>query len=186
MATIAFCVSFDDTALTVALNFGPSDEATDALTIGATFWKPVTCFGSARTVYFEFVPSGGSVENTSAASSWPPSSSVYAEIPASGTNCTFVSPYDFLYPTRHVLRVLHSGKAPNLKLPTFFRSPIDFKPYFFAVTVVPAECAGRAKAAASNPMTIATPREIANAALAARLVCLRITRSPSCEGRRGH
>jgi hypothetical protein len=23
------------------------------LTIGATFWKPVTCFGSASTVYFE-------------------------------------------------------------------------------------------------------------------------------------
>ena len=67
MATIAFCVNFADTAFTVVVNFAPSDVTTVVLTIGAAFWKPVTCFGSASTVYFEPLPSGGSVENTSAA-----------------------------------------------------------------------------------------------------------------------
>ena len=53
-------------------------------------------------------------------------------------------------------------------------------PKFFVprTTVVPADCAGRANAAANKPITIATPREIANAALAARRVCLRITSTP--------
>ena len=37
-----------------------------------------------------------------------------------------------------MLRVLHSGKPPSLKLPAFFRSPIDFSPYFFAVAFVTA------------------------------------------------
>ena len=43
--------------------------------------------------------------------------------------------------------------------------------------------AGRAKAAANKPMTIATPREIAKAALAARRVCFRITATPFVEFR---
>src|SRR4051812_20391742 len=138
MATIAFCVSLAETAFTVAVNFVPRAVTTDVLTIGATFWKPVTCFGSARTVYFEFLPSGGAVENTAAARICPVSSNWYAEMPPRGTHCTFRSPHDRLLPTRHVFRVLHSGKAPNLKLPTFFRSPIDFSPYFFAVAFVTA------------------------------------------------
>ena len=50
---IAGCVSFAETALTVLVNFAPSAVTTDVLTIGATFWNPVTCFGSASTVYFE-------------------------------------------------------------------------------------------------------------------------------------
>src|SRR2546421_5184653 len=53
-------------------------------------------------------------------------------------------------------------------------------PKFFVprTTVVPAECAGRANAAANKPIRIATPSEIANAAFAARRVCLRITSTP--------
>ena len=74
IATIAGRVSFAETALTVFVKFEPSAVATEVLTIGATFWKPVTCFGSASTVYFEALPSGGSVENTSAASTLPASS----------------------------------------------------------------------------------------------------------------
>ena len=50
---IACSVSFAETAFTVEVNFEPSAVATEVLTIGATFWKPVTCFGSASTVYFE-------------------------------------------------------------------------------------------------------------------------------------
>src|SRR5262249_23015001 len=111
---------------------------TDVFTIGTTFWKPVTCFGSASTVYFEFLPSGGSVEKTSAACTLPWSSRVYAEIEASGTKVTALIPYCFLYPTRHVLRVWHSGNAANLKLPTFFRSGIDLRRYFLAVALVTA------------------------------------------------
>ena len=49
------------------------------------------------------------------------------------------------------------------------------------MTVGDADCAGRAKAAANKPMTIATPSEIAKAALAARRVCLRITTTPFLE-----
>src|SRR5262249_7003800 len=71
IATIASCVSFPDSALTVSANFEPACWATDVFTIGTTFWKPVTCFGSASTVYFEFLPSGGSVEETSAACPFP-------------------------------------------------------------------------------------------------------------------
>ncbi len=96
MATIASCDSFADTALTVLVNFEPSDVVTEALTIGATFWKPVTCFGSASTVYFEPLPSGGSVENTSAASTEPASRAAYAEMPARGVNVAFVIPYCFV------------------------------------------------------------------------------------------
>ena len=96
IATIAFSDSFAETAFTVLVNFEPSAFATEVLTIGATFWNPVTCFGSASTVYFEPLPSGGSVENTSAASTWPPSSAAYAEIPASGVNVAFLMPYCFV------------------------------------------------------------------------------------------
>ena len=79
-------------AFTVEVNFEPRAVATDVLTIGATFWKPVTCFGSARTVYFEFLPSGGSVEKTAAASALPESSAAYGLIPASGMKSAFVTP----------------------------------------------------------------------------------------------
>src|SRR5438128_11718282 len=96
IARIAFCVSFADTALTVFANVGPAACATLALTIGATFWNPVTCFGSASTVYFDGLASGGSVEKTSAASTLPASSAAYAEIPASGRNVAVVMPYCFL------------------------------------------------------------------------------------------
>ena len=49
---------------------------------------------------------------------------------------------------------------------------------FVAITIVgPALDAGRA-VPANRPRMIATPREIANAALAALLVCLRITGTP--------
>ena len=71
---IAGSVNFADTAFTVVVNFDPSAAATDVFTIGATFWKPVTCFGSVSSVYFEGFASGGSVENTSAASTLPASS----------------------------------------------------------------------------------------------------------------
>ena len=74
MAMIAGRVSFDDTAFTVFAKVEPSWFRIDVLTIGATFWKPVTCLGSVSTVYFEGVKSGGSVENTSAASTVPESS----------------------------------------------------------------------------------------------------------------
>jgi hypothetical protein len=96
MATIAGIVSFADTAFTVFVNFGPRAVATDDFTIGATFWKPVTCFGSASTVYFEPLPSGGSVENPSPAWIVPASSAAYTEMPDSGTNETCVRPYCFL------------------------------------------------------------------------------------------
>ena len=56
------------------MNSAPAAFATEVFTIGATFWKPPMCFGSASTVYFEPLPSGGSVENTSAASTLPASS----------------------------------------------------------------------------------------------------------------
>ena len=59
-------------------------------------------------------------------------------MPASGRNDAFVSPYCFVYPMKQVLRVLHSGKPPSLKLPAFLRSPIDFRPYFVAVAFVTA------------------------------------------------
>ena len=59
-------------------------------------------------------------------------------MPASGTNDAFVTPYVFVSPRKHVGRVLHSGKPPNLKLPTFFRSATVFSPYFFAVAFVTA------------------------------------------------
>src|SRR3954454_3187549 len=118
IATIAFCDSFAETALTVPVKLEPADCATEVFTIGTTFWKPVTCFGSASTVYFEPFPSGGSVENTSAASTLPESSAAYAEMP-SGTNVTFFRPYCFVYPRKQVFRVLHSGKPPSLKLGTF-------------------------------------------------------------------
>ena len=39
---------------------------------------------------------------------------------------------------KHVFRVLHSGNPPNLKLPAFFRSLIDFSENFFAVVFVTA------------------------------------------------
>src|SRR5262249_60392698 len=42
IATIASCVSFPDSALTVSANFEPACWATDVFTIGTTFWKPVT------------------------------------------------------------------------------------------------------------------------------------------------
>ena len=96
IATIAGIVSFAETAFTVFVNVGPAAVATDVLTIGATFWKPVTCFGSASTVYFEGLPSGGSVENPSPAWIVPASSAAYTEMPDSGTNDTFVRPYCFL------------------------------------------------------------------------------------------
>src|SRR5262249_51271902 len=96
IATIASSVSFAETAFTVEVNFEPSAFATDVFTIGVTFWNPVTCFGSARTVYFEPLPSGGSVENTSAASTLPASSAAYAEMPASGRNDAFDTPYCFV------------------------------------------------------------------------------------------
>ena len=73
MARIAGRVSFAETALTVFVKFEPAAWATEALTIGATFWKPVMCFGSVSTVYFDGAASGGSVENTSAASTEPES-----------------------------------------------------------------------------------------------------------------
>jgi hypothetical protein len=44
------------------------------------------------TVYFDGFASGGSVENTSAASTLPASSAAYAEIPASGTKLTLYRP----------------------------------------------------------------------------------------------
>src|SRR5581483_1096878 len=88
IAIIAGSVSLAETALTVLANVEPAACATDVLTIGATFWKPVTCFGSASTVYFDGLLSGGSVENTSAACTLFWSSSVYAEIDASGTKVT--------------------------------------------------------------------------------------------------
>ena len=48
MATIAGNDSVFETAFTVLVNFEPSCCASDVLTIGATFWKPVTCaFGSS-------------------------------------------------------------------------------------------------------------------------------------------
>ena len=51
--------------------------------------------------------------------------------------------------------------------------------FLVPMTIVgPADWAGRAKAAANKPRTIATPSEIANAALAALRVCLRITATP--------
>ena len=74
IARIACRVSFAETAFTVFVKFEPAALATDVLTIGATFWKPVMCFGSASTVYFDGLPSGGSVEKTSAASTVPESS----------------------------------------------------------------------------------------------------------------
>ncbi len=58
-----------------------------------------------------------------------------------------------------------------------------FVPMMMVGLAVDFACAGRAKTAANKPMTIATPREIANAALAARLVCLRITAAPFESGR---
>src|SRR5215470_12285166 len=59
-ARIAGSVSFAETAFTVLVNFDPSVLTIGVLTIGATFWKPVTCFGSASTVYFDGFASGGS------------------------------------------------------------------------------------------------------------------------------
>ena len=47
------------------------------------------------------------------------------------------------------------------------------------MTFVPADWAGRAKTAANKPMTIATPREIANAALAARFCACESLQLPS-------
>ena len=66
-------MSLAETALTVLVKLAPAALATEAVTIGATFWKPVMCFGSVSTVYFEGAASGGSVENTSAASTDPES-----------------------------------------------------------------------------------------------------------------
>ena len=45
MARIAGSVSLAETALTVVAKLEPAAVATDALTIGATFWKPVMCLG---------------------------------------------------------------------------------------------------------------------------------------------
>jgi len=128
IATIESWVSFADTAFTVVVNFEPSEVTTDVLTIGAAFWKPVTCFGSASTVYLEPLPSGGSVEKTSAARMLPLSSAAYAEIPASGTNCTWVSHTASGSRRGTSCASCHSGNAPNLKLPTFFRSPNRLQP----------------------------------------------------------
>src|SRR5581483_9198910 len=96
IAIIAASVSFAETALTVLAKDEPAACATDVLTIGATFWNPVKCFGSASTVYFEGLLSGGSVEKTSAARAFFSSSSVYAEIDAAGTNVTLPMSYSFL------------------------------------------------------------------------------------------
>ena len=96
------------------------------------------CFVSVSTVYLDGAFSGGSVEKTSAPSTFPASSAAYDEIPASGTNVAFVSPYCFCRPTKQVFRVLHSGRPPNLNAPTFFMSEIVFRPYFFAVAFVTA------------------------------------------------
>ena len=74
IAIIAGVVSLADTAFTVVMNVGPAAWSTEVVTSGVTFWNPVTCFGSASTVYFEGLASGGSVENTSAASTSPLSS----------------------------------------------------------------------------------------------------------------
>src|SRR6266550_6136210 len=61
--------------------------------------------------------------------------------------------------------------------------------FFVPIKIVgPALAAGRAEPA-NRPRTIATPREIANAALAALRVCLRITGAPFGTGggqQRGH
>src|SRR6476646_2824029 len=116
MAIMAFSVSFAETAFTVCVNFEPSAFATDVLTSGATFWKPVTCFGSASTVYFDGFASGGSVEKTSAARNLFESSPGYRS--CVGTNDTFFRPYAFLYPTRHVERVPHCGYPRTLQAPT--------------------------------------------------------------------
>ena len=67
MARIAFSVNFDETVFTVLVNFDLSVFTIGVPTIGATFWNPVTCFGSASTVNFDGFASGGSVENPSPA-----------------------------------------------------------------------------------------------------------------------
>jgi hypothetical protein len=96
IAAIAGVVSLAETALTVFVNVGPAAFSTDVFTSGVTFWNPVTCFGSASTVYFEGFASGGSVVKTSAASTWPLSSAVYDSPIPSGTNDAFVIPYCFV------------------------------------------------------------------------------------------
>ena len=96
MAAIAGVVSFADTAFTVFVNVGPAAVSTDVFTSGVTFWKPVTCFGSASTVYFDGFASGGSVVKTSAAKTWPLSRAVYDSPIPSGKNDAFVIPYRFV------------------------------------------------------------------------------------------
>src|SRR4051812_33217117 len=59
-------------------------------------------------------------------------------MPPTGTNDAFEAPYVLVTPRKHVVRVLHSGKPPNLNAPTFLRSPTVFSPYLRAVLFVTA------------------------------------------------
>ena len=62
----------------------PYSATSFLLTTGATYWNPNMFFGSRSCTYL-LDRSCGSVVNTSAASTFFWSSSVYAEMPASGT-----------------------------------------------------------------------------------------------------
>src|SRR5262249_42205432 len=93
MAMIAGRVSFAETAFTVFVKSEPAGCATDVFTMGATFWKPVMCFGSVSTVYFDGARSGGSVEKTSAASTEPESSAAYGDTLPTDAKVAFERPY---------------------------------------------------------------------------------------------
>ena len=73
---IALVVSTLLTALSVSSNAGPSALSTLVDTIGVTFWKPKTFFGSSSTTYLPLC-SWPSVVKTSAVSILPSSSAWY-------------------------------------------------------------------------------------------------------------
>ena len=102
-------VSFAETALTSSRSSSRLPARRDVLTIGATFWKPVMCFGSARTVYFDGVRrAAGRSRRRPRRAPCPSRAPRTAEMLASGANVAFVEAV--------LLRVADEARVARLAL----------------------------------------------------------------------